>query len=373
MCRPYLGKLPVMIKLFGGGELEEWSGLVKASNVKALQSADLPGFKSAMRKRDAWSNDNSIRTRRSLINLRIQAELLIFIAQTGMNLAQAYKLKVGHFSYRSHFDGYQVRRVYKDRRKGDVEFEIFSAYRKIFERYLEWRSAFFPLDSSGRLFPLESPLQRSENIAPEFGAIEKRCALIGIEYAGPRMLRKSRQNWLLRTSDDIELTAQMGQHTASTLLRYYIRPNHQRAMKEVSQFYSLNDLTLQAPGPGICANPDPEPILEISGQLPQPDCSNPSGCLFCVHHRDLDSFDYVWSLASYRHLKIIELSMTSVVPIKVNSIVRSVVSRLSAKLEAIAQPHERAGWIEEAQTRIWESNFHPKWDGFIQLMEPISP
>lgn len=367
------GELPLMIKLTGGAELEEWSGLVNPSKVKALECPNSPRYKSTMRKRDAWSADTSMRTRRPLVNLRIQAELLIFIAQTGMNLAQAYQLSAGHFSYRSHYDGYQIRRVYKDRRKGDVEFEIFSSYREYFERYLEWRSAFFPCDSSSRLFPLESPHQRSENIAPEFGAIEKRCARVGIEYIGPRMLRKSRQNWLLRRSDDVELTAQMGQHTASTLLKYYIRPNHQLAMKEVSQFHSLNDPTISPPGPGMCVQQDPSPMPMISDHAPEPDCANPSGCLFCMHHRDLDSFDYVWSLASYRHLKIIELSMTSTVPLQANSIIRSVVSRLTAKIEAIARTHERAAWIQEAQERIWESNFHPKWDGFIQLMEPASP
>lgn len=361
------GMLPLQIRLREGSELEEWCGLVNPSKVKALQSTDAPGYKLAMKNRIKWSEDTSLERRRPLINLRIQAELLIFISQTSMNLAQAYKLKSGSFAYRSHYDGYQVQRVYKDRRKGEVEFEIFAAYKKPFERYLAWRSQFFPDDASGRLFPLESHHERSEDIAPAFSAIEVRCSQLGIRYIGPRTLRKTRLNWYLRRTNDIEMTAQAGQHSPDTLLQYYIRPNHQLAMLEVSRFHAANDPALASPGPGVCVLKQPEILKNSPEQAPEPDCMNSAGCLFCCHHRDVESFDYVWSLASYRHLKTLELAQSSSVKKPKLSAVAAVVERTTAKLKCFAQSQDHLMWVDEAEARIQEENFHPQWDGFIQL------
>src|SRR3546814_1685373 len=92
----------------------------------------------------------------------------MFISQTGMNLAQAHNIKVGDFHYSSYLDGYQVRRRYKARRHGDVEFYIYEDYRAHFERYLEWRRAIFPDDSDGLMFPLVRVGGRSVEKAPQF-------------------------------------------------------------------------------------------------------------------------------------------------------------------------------------------------------------
>jgi hypothetical protein len=295
------GKLPISIQFRDGQLIEEWSGLQPPSALKSFtnrvkhHSCTVQTIKN----RAAWEADTSLRTRSTVVNLRIQAELLIFIAQTGMNLAQAYKLRVGCFSYRSHIDGYEVRRIYKNRRRGEVEFQIYTAYRPLFERYLKWRHELFPGEEDGLLFPLRSKQGRSENIAPEFGAIEKKCIQLNIKYAGPRLLRKTRQNWLLRHSKDPDVTAEMGQHAKETLLNVYCKPNHQIAVAEISQFHLFGDPAITPPGPGICVDLRVTPLQDNPPEAPRPDCQNPAGCLFCVHQRDIDSSDYMWSLASY--------------------------------------------------------------------------
>ncbi|MBM9995365.1 site-specific integrase, partial [Pseudomonas aeruginosa] len=103
--------------------------------------------------RAAHDADRTLRTRFPIVNLRIESELLMFIAQTGLNLQQAHTLRVEQFHYTSHLDGYQIR-TYKNRREGEVLFEIFASYREWFERYLEWRSEWFPNEPDGLLFPL---------------------------------------------------------------------------------------------------------------------------------------------------------------------------------------------------------------------------
>ena len=85
-----------------------------------------------------------------LVNLRIEAEMYMFIGQTGLNRAQAAGMRLHNFCYVSHLDGYHVK-DYKARRKGEVLFEIFNDYKSHFERYLRWRKAFFP--DSVLLFP----------------------------------------------------------------------------------------------------------------------------------------------------------------------------------------------------------------------------
>jgi hypothetical protein len=122
------------------------------------------------------------RTRHPLFNLRIEAELLIFIAQTGMNLAQANQLTVGKFTYQSYEEGYKVRRIYKNRRQGEVEFTVYSEYRIHFETYLKWRSAILEGLDDERLFPLTTPgRRRAPDASPHFASIRKRCQLAGVQ------------------------------------------------------------------------------------------------------------------------------------------------------------------------------------------------
>jgi hypothetical protein len=107
--------------------LELWSRLQKSSTLVTLR----PGYKnkyltrSVLKLRAEWEAEHSLRTRFPLVNIRIEAELLVFIAQTGMNLSQAHNLRRTQYSYKSTIDGYEVR-DYKERRQGEVLFEIFS-------------------------------------------------------------------------------------------------------------------------------------------------------------------------------------------------------------------------------------------------------
>ncbi|MBU3557176.1 site-specific integrase [Polynucleobacter sp. Ross1-W9] len=369
------GQLPVKIKLRNGLEWCEWSGLIDVCKVKS----QLPDFKGSdwdrkivAAKRSAWEKDHSIRTRYPLINRRIEAELLIFITQTGMNLSQAYQLKMVSACYTSSIDGYKVS-AYKRRRKGDISFEIFSAYRPHFEKYLTWRKEIFK-DTNDLLFPfirLGSPLSK----APAFDRIRDICKAVNTPYHGPRELRKSRINWMLRISRDPDLTAEQAQHTKRTLLEIYEKPSHQVSKVEIIQFWRMADPTLQqaqvgmSPAPGLCDG-IPLPISKLSTETPKPDCINPGGCLFCQHHRDIDSQDYIWSVASMRHLNV--LILAGFPPIKKNKIdmgsqVEMVLEILSAKLKWFQSSNEkRKKWVIEALDRCREGDFHQHWSYLIE-------
>ncbi|MDW3683333.1 site-specific integrase [Cupriavidus sp. CV2] len=368
------GSLPVRIPLRSGKVLEEWSFLPRPEVDEPIEGDTSRRRRAPIsdQARGAWMADTSLRTRYPLVNLRIEAELLLFIAQTGLNRAQALTARVGHFHYTSHLDGYQVRQ-YKHRRQGEVEFEIYREYRALFERYLIWRSTMFPDDPCGLLFPFVRR-SRAEDTPPSFTRVRTVCSKLDIAFVPPRALRMVRINWLLRELQDPALAAEMAQHARETLLSDYVQPNPQVAMLEISRFHIQADPNIAPPGPGRCVSPTPAAIPGIPPQATRPDCVSPAGCLFCVHHRDVDSEDHVWSLASFRYLKSLELARDRPSSVAKTSAVPHpaalAIDRLTAKLKFYEGSSKVRGlWVREALLRIDEGDYHPTWHGFIQLAE----
>lgn len=357
------GNLPVVIPLRNGGTLEEWSGLIAERDLKPHTKIFTLKNRSARLEKTSWD------TRYPLINLRLEAELLIFITQTGMNFTQAYQLRASKFSYQSDTEGYLVRRVFKKRSSKEVEFHIYSEYRTHFENFLKWRSELFPGEEDGLLFPIRSPKKRPAHISPQMGAIKKRFSRLGITYIPPQSLRKSRINWLIRKEVGASLVASMHQHAESTLLKNYLRPNHQVALVEISRFFSTIDPLLASPAPGACLIEKPARKLDASKATPEPDCVNPAGCLFCDNHRDLENFDHIWSLASYKYSKILELSKARLSTTADHPALLTI-EVIASKLESFKLRSEKTrDWTHEAELRVEEGEYHPAWAIFIEIME----
>lgn len=307
------------------------------------------------------------RTQYALVNLRIESELLMFIGQTGINLKQAVNSEFRHFFYVSHLDGYKVK-DYKRRREGSVLFEIFKEYKQHFERYLNWRAALFP--DSTYLFPLIAEAGVRQDTRFSNGRVKAVCKDVGINYVPPQQLRNTRVNWLLRQSGDLEQTAEMAQHTKETLIRVYHRPSLQRAMAESTRFWSKYDphqnRTLSL-APGACSG-SPQSTPDRPSNAAEPDCEKASGCLWCENHRDVDSFDYVWALSSFMHLKGIELSKSGPPKPGVSALppAKMAMDRILEKLRWFEESNEkRRNWVEEAQARIAEETFHPDFQAAI--------
>ncbi|CAG0955185.1 hypothetical protein ANAEL_00295 [Anaerolineales bacterium] len=370
------GPLPLRIRLRTGQEIEKWSGLIAPEKLRCANPqnrSQRSHAKVSKRKRIDYENDRTLRTRSPLVNLRLEAELLLFIGQTGMNFSQALQLKVRQYSYKSTIDGYEVR-DYKHRRQGEVLFEIHSDYKEVFDRYLTWRKSIFPRDTEGLLFPFIRRCGPSEDMPKKFfWQLSALCQKLGLSFIPPSRLRNTRVNWLLRRSRDTDLTSQQAQHSKETLVRIYEEPSLQIAMVEVARFWQSNDPALPSPAPGICDGV-PVPIIGINPEAAQPDCIRPTGCLWCEHHRDIDSQDYVWSMASMRHLKILALKgFRAPVEGKTDeppSLVEMAIERLTAKLRWFRQSNElRRGWVVEALARIDEAVYHPYWHYLIVAVE----
>lgn len=367
---------PITISYRSGRTIEHWYGIREPARVKSLASDNISNVAKQQRRlrhRANWAANTSHRTRYSVLNLRVEAEMLIFIAQTGMNLAQVKGLRMGRFRYQSHLDGYRIYRTYKGRRSGEVAFEIFSEYRVHFEGYLVWRRVMFPGDDDGLLFPraLQPGKSRPAHAKQYWEGVHKMCATLGVKFIGPQTLRKTRVNWLLRRSRDPELTAEMAQHSQETLIQKYQQPHHHAAAIEISRFHAGADPAFAMPGPGVCIKVSPIAQQNSPPGAPRPDCVSAAGCLFCDHQRDIDSDDHVWSLATYRHLKSLELSRYRPSSEGIASHpAQASVKRITEKLKHFESSSQvRAWWVNEALARVTEGDYHPKWAGFIALLE----
>ncbi|WNH48503.1 hypothetical protein PDM28_17870 [Stenotrophomonas aracearum] len=363
--------IPVQIELESGHTLTEWCKLKPPENVRALQGLTSVGSRNVViRDRKLWEEDGTVRTRYTLVNLRIECELLIFLSQTGMNLAQAHSLGRTHFRYQSADSDIHVSAQYKARRGGDVNFTVFKEYKKILQRYLEWLDEFVPIDQDDRLFPFYYPSAiPAEHSPPNFSSVRIKCKKVGLPFVGPQKLRSLRVNWFrVRSSDAV--AAEVAQHTERTLRDVYVRPSHPVAASEINRFHAEGEASRSPPAAGDCASSDgPSPIASMPEGVTTPDCLNAAGCMFCKYHRDVSSFDYAWSLVTYQQLKRAELATHIQAPNRPPPPVEAILLRVSQKVTAFAESSAvRGQWIEESRERVTERNYHPFWAASIEML-----
>ncbi|WP_238814018.1 site-specific integrase [Herbaspirillum rubrisubalbicans] len=322
-------------------------------------------------------------TRQMMASIRIEAELEMFIAQTGINTKQAVDAELRHFFYVSHLDGYQVK-DHKNRRGGAVLFEIFKDYKSHFERYLAWRRQFFP--ESNRLFSFFATRSRGDGFRFTGWRLRNICAELDIPFVGPRMLRNTRVNWLLHESGSPEVTAEMAQHTKETLIQVYHKPSLQRAIAESNNFWAEydphadeahfaskkdNQSPQPAVGPGSCVG-EPQKNDDAPSEAPEPDCMKKGGCLWCKSHRDIDIFEYVWSLATFRHLKMIEISKATLYIQKADKPVaaRLTLEKIDSRLKWFEDSNKtRKEWVDEANVLVGAGEYHPDYRDLIDFLE----
>ncbi len=256
----------------------------------------------AKRIADGWDPKGDEISRIMLLELRVACELMVFLAQTGMNISEALKIENHQFKYASLGDEWVIK-SYKSRRQGEIEFKIYKNYKAKFKTYLKFLSEFYP--GRTELFPNDSSEFR-------WFHLKKLVLDNAIPWVPANTIRKTRENWFLRRSGDPDLTAEAHQHLRETLHSNYERPSQQRAISEITRFHGNHDPLQkdQFTTSNLLSECDgvPSPVPDLPDSVVAPNCLNPSGCLWCSKRLDWKSFDYVWNLASFRHLKLIEAS-----------------------------------------------------------------
>lgn len=303
------------------------------------------------------------------VNLRVVCEFLLFLAQTGCNISVAENLTSEKFKYKPTSDGFRLR-AYKNRRGGEVELDIFSSYKAHLKGYLAFLATFFP--DSKLLFPIYSYKHQGEfSSRITFTAIRKLLSKHDIPWTPASVIRKTRVNWILRRSADEGLTADMHDHTIGVMKARYEKPSLQKGLVEISKFWNENsplgrDQVTTSIIASTCSG-KPRSTDDKPPQIVEPNCTYPSGCLWCENHRDRNSFDYVWSLVSLRQLKSLEAS-SSVSKTKTASDL--VIDRVTQKVDWFREHGEKGKeWVDEAELRMEEGDYHPNFSSVIEFLE----
>lgn len=366
------GPLPVTLRYAAGGEHTIHLGLP----LKPLDSLKLGAsfkYKRAVNARDRRVNHISNRERATLINLRLDAELLIFINQTGGNLTQVLRLTGSQFRYQSDGD-YLHLFAWKNRAKHSVELRIHRGYRTRFEAYLKWRSAIFPEDRDGLTFPFvyndgDHATQRTNW---NFTQVRKLMKSIGQPFVHSRQLRKTIANFMKRKVSR-QVAAELLSNKERTFRQSYEEVNHQAAVAELVNFWSDTQILLSAVGPGGCEQAAPHARADAPAGAPKPDCESSGGCLFCDKNRDVRGFDHAWNLASLHHLKMFEFNADrSPLSRKRGHPVALTIERIAAKLDALmALGGEYAQWVAEAGLRVDEGRYHPFYTSEFEILDGV--
>lgn len=364
------GPLPVTLRYAAGVEHAIHLGR-RLQPLDSLRLDDSSHYKRAIKFRERRANDISNKARAQLINLRIEAELLIFINQTSCNLTQALQLTGSQFRYQSDGDYLQLI-VWKNRAKHSIELHIHKGYRKRFEDYLKWRSTLFPNDVDGLTFPFvyndgDHTMQRTDCT---FAETRKLMKSIGRPFIHSRQLRKTIANFTKRNISR-QAAAELLSNKEKTFRENYEEVHHQATVAELVTFWSDTEALVSAVGPGGCQQTAPKSRSDTPHGAPKPDCESGGGCLFCDKNRDLRSFDHVWNLASLHHMKLTEFNADRT-PLsrKKDHPVALTIERIAAKLDALtALGGEYAEWVTEAKLRVREARYHPFYTAAFAILE----
>jgi len=291
-----------------------------------------------------------------LAKLRIFAEFMIFLFQTGLNVSQALMLKREPFKYTLQGETDWWVEPYKARAGRTTPFKIFKAYKGWFKAYLAFCDEHFPDDDY--LFPAIASGSRTAG-ATATRTIRRYFKAHGAPWMPPSEIRTTRVNFLLRISGDPERTAQVHGHGVATMMQHYVRPSQQRSASALTAFWKDGPVSQIESG----CDRQPQAVIDKPADVVEPDCTHASGCLWCEKHRDIESFDYVWNLTSFKHLKLIEAGQLKTGDIPADKSIE----RCIEKLEAFKEQHD--DWVEEAQLRVDEGDYHSTWKAMLHFLE----
>lgn len=367
------GPLPVTLRFEDGADYNIFCGPPLLSP-ECFAGSKPHEIRRKMQTRERLSRETSNTKRSHLINMRIEAELLVFINQTGGNLTQSLQLTGTDFRYRTDGD-YLVINVHKRRAKHNVELRIYKAYRLHLENYLKWRNAIFPDDRDGLTFPFvyndgEKGTSRTSWHFKYIGNLMKK---IGQPFISPRKLRATIGNFINRKLSR-QVAAEVLSNSEKTFAEHYEEPNHQRSVSELTSFWvdvqSIVETFDLAIGPGRCQKAEPKKIEDAPNSAPQPDCESAGGCIFCNKNRDLRTFDHVWNLASLHHLKLVEFNTDRTpLSLKEEHPTALLVRRIAEKLEAITREgSDCADWVVEARLRVEEGRYHAFYTDVFEIL-----
>lgn len=364
------GELPITLKISKDKEILLKCGFVGSSKgTENMKTYERKLYLNLRRQLQPYEHILDSYHRLFLVNLRIEAELYLFISQSNMNLSQAISMKQSEFRMMLQDDEYEVFTVYKNRRQGESTFRCYKDYRTIFLTYLQWLKD-VGFTSTDSLFPFlieKKSVIRIQGKKINLRRLRVLCEETGISHISPQKLRTFKSNWLFRNSDDKSVVVALMSHDRKTFERHYRKQNKLESMKELGK-YNSQDLVKLAIGlcASHCQNPENDKTIETTILS---DCISPEGCLFCVNHKDIRSYDYCFKLISHRYLKQLELTLN---PYQGKHPAKEIISRIEQKIDRLKElGSSEKQWIVKAEASIMSGDYHTDWSDTILLLEEM--
>jgi hypothetical protein len=237
--------------------------------------------------------------------IALNAFILLFLAQTGMNWAQVVNLTwADEYNVSATHQAFRTIKWRAGNMK--VTFELPVSFMPTFRRCLELRKYLLGNQSCDWLFftlgvnqggrPIEIKSGGTNNIYQTLRRIDPNLPVVT-----PRQWRAAKSDWLIRNTDP-STAALVLQNTERTVLASYAAGSETSHLEELTHFFDSVSETVIAKGQiieggisravGYCSAYG-APYKAAESTLVQPDCKGPEGCLFCdkfkVHADETDT------------------------------------------------------------------------------------
>ena len=292
--------------------LDQIKNLLKSSSSSHASNSR----KRALKLIEEANRDPNHRHRRNAAMFAFNAFIMMFSANTGMNLSQIISLPwTGEYETVKEIQGFKT---IKYRAHGrEVSFFIAHNFMSVFKKFLLLRS--YILKSFGiidfeYLFisAVKQHIGQMRDSMPTLFHYRLRNCFDFNEKVTPRTWRAYKSDWLHRKSN-VKTASLLLQNSPETVMRHYAEGSEDEAEQELTNFFNQYENTLLisasisstpvAAGQCLQIEPIAIPFAPI-----KPDCSIPEGCLFCNKFRvHADETDYK-KLLSFRY--VLEISKT---------------------------------------------------------------
>ncbi|MFP3564496.1 integrase [Paraburkholderia sp. SIMBA_030] len=257
--------------------------------------------------------------RRSHASIAVSCFAALFLAETGINLAQLLAMKWSPGLAASLQDASIARQKFREvkyRAGGkDVTFTVSLGFMPKLKAYLALREYLVQDADCDALFIVvgnHAQQRRPIGLATEFLVLlYSRLKKLGIVLPriNARQWRAAKQDWAVSNHGPVVAARLMG-HSLATALRSYSNGTDAAHKAEMGAFLALVEKTVLKPGDdpaggirsavGVCiAFHKPAPIADLISV--QPDCRSTEGCLFCDQYRVHADATDIRKLLSCRH------------------------------------------------------------------------
>ena len=248
--------------------------------------------------------------RRRLAYFAADSFVMLFISNTGINVAQLQQLKWSD-DYEIGKEHHGFRTIKYRANQETQQFVITRTFLPLFVKYLSLRQYLISDQPTYLFFRLDTNLSNPVCLSSGFSFDFNRKLINGIGINAPsitaREWRAHKADWLLEHTDPAT-TAMMLQNSQQTVLKHYSEGSEVESAKEMSDFF---DRLGKIQAPSLQSNTNYEvipaghceqyssPKSDGTSTSVLPNCSTAAGCLFCTHHRVItDEIDIrkLWSL-----------------------------------------------------------------------------